>query len=580
MKRVLTSLLAFILALGLVGSNVSAVSFLSANEKSEVSSYQTYKKGITQETKYGNVKGYVNDEESALVWKGIPYAKAPVGDLRWKAPEDPAPFEGTFDATKAGNIAIQSSAQGIIGSEDSLNIDIYRPNTNKKNLPVLFFIHGGNNQTGTSQEITGESFVNDLEAIFVSVNYRLGPLGFNPLPALNTGNGLEDSGNYALLDIAKSLDWVKENIKSFGGDPNNVTISGFSAGGRDVMAALASPIFEGKFHKAIAFSGGMTMADQDDSVKVFAKAIAPLVVKDGVKSTEEEAYQWLQTEDEAVKEYLYSLSADRLSGLMSNAAIRMSVFPHLYNDGVVLPKEKFDTKNYNSVPLIMLTGTSEFSFFAWGDPYFASSVQDGSLLTDKTKYAEYSFAKKYGSDLYKLFNTQESAEKMYDSYKAPIYTVEIPFGEELTGATDMMSVFGSFHGVFVPLLDSNNKSYLSMMRESYSLDGAKELSVQFKQYLANFLHDHKGNPNGKKLTDWEAWTKKKPSNLVLTADETNAIAEMSVVTTDKLDVIQEIENDTSISSEAKEKIVREVLNGRWFSAELDEFYENKSLWVE
>ncbi|MFC0475284.1 carboxylesterase family protein [Robertmurraya beringensis] len=571
MKRVVKYLLALMLAVGLVGSNVSAASLNSTNEKTQVSSSQSYKKGITQETTYGNVKGYVNVEENALVWKGIPYAKAPVEDLRWKAPEDPAPFEGTFDATKPGNIAIQSSAQGIIGSEDSLNIDIYRPNTNKKNLPVLFFIHGGNNQTGTAQEITGEAFVNDLDAIFVSVNYRLGPLGFNPLPALNTGNDLEDSGNYALLDIAKSLDWVKENIKSFGGNPNNVTISGFSAGGRDVMAALASPIFEGKFQKAIAFSGGMTMADQNDSVKVFAKAIAPLVVQDGKKSTEEEAYQWLQTDDEEVRKYLYSLSAERLSRLMSNAAIRMSVFPHLYNDGVVLPKEKFDTKNYNSVPLIMLTGASEFSFFAYGDPYFAGSV------LDKTKYAEYVFAKKFGSKLYGLFNTQESAEKMYDNYKAPIYTVEMPFGEELTKTTDM-SLFGSFHGVFVPLLDSNNKTYLSMMKESYSLEGAKELSSQFKEYLANFLH--KGTPNGKKLTEWNPWTKKKPASLILTANETNAIAKMSRVSTNKIDVIDEIEKDTSISSEAKKKIISEVLNGRWFSAELDEYYGNKSLWVE
>jgi para-nitrobenzyl esterase len=577
MKRVFAYLLALVLAVGLVGSNVSAAPIKSTNEKTDVSFSQSYKKGITQETKYGYIRGYVNEEENALVWKGIPYAKAPVGDMRWKAPENPTPFEATFDATNPGNNAIQSSAQGIVGSEDSLNLDIYRPNTNKKNLPVLFFIHGGNNQTGTSQEITGESFVNDLEAIFVSVNYRLGPLGFNPLPALNTGNGLEDSGNYALLDIAKSLDWVKGNIKSFGGDPNNVTLSGFSAGGRDVMAALASPIFEGKFQKAIAFSGGMTMANQEDSVKVFAKAIAPLVVQDGVKSSEEEAYQWLQTENEEVKEYLYSLSADRLSGLMSNAGIRMSVFPHLYNDGVVLPKEQFNTKSYNSVPLIMLTGTSEFSFFAWGDPYFASSVKDGSVLTDETKYAEFSFAKKYGSKLYGLFNTQESAEKMYDSYKAPIYTVEMPFGEGLTKTSDM-SIFGSFHGVFVPFLDSNNKSYLSMMKESYSLDGAKELSSQFKEYLANFLH--KGNPNGKKLTEWNAWTKKKPANLVLTANETKAFAEMSVVTTDKVDVIHEIEKDTTISTDAKKKIISEVLNGRWFSAELDEYYGNKSLWVE
>jgi para-nitrobenzyl esterase len=575
MNKFLKYLLALLLVVGFVGSDVAAAK--TSNQKEDASFSQSYKKGITQETQYGTVKGYENEEENTLVWKGIPYAKPPVDELRWKAPEDPAAFEGIFDATELGNIAIQSSATGIIGAEDSLNLDIYRPNTNKKHLPVLFFIHGGNNQSGTSQEITGDSFVNDVEAIFVSINYRLGPLGFNPLPALNTGDSLEDSGNYALLDIAQSLDWVKDNIESFGGDPNNITISGFSAGGRDVMAALPSPIFEGKFQKAIAFSGGMTMADQDESIKVFAKAIAPLVVEDRVKSTEEEAYQWLQKEDEDVREYLYSLSADRLSGLMSNAAIRMSVFPHLYNDGVVLPEEKFNTANYNSVPLIMLTGTTEFSFFAFGDPYFGKYLQDGSLFTDETKFAEFEFAKKYGSKLYSLFNTQESAETMYDNYKAPIYTIQIPFGEDLTATTDM-DLFGSYHGVFVPLLDSNNKTYLSLMKESYELEGAKELSSQFKEYLANFLH--KGDPNGAKLTEWHKWTEKKPANLVLTANETNAYAEMSEVTITKEDVIDEIEQDTTISPDAKKKIVSEVLNGRWFSAELDEYYGNKNLWIE
>ncbi|MFC4322583.1 carboxylesterase family protein [Litchfieldia salsa] len=576
MSKLLKYLLALLLVVGFVGSDVVAAK--SYNAKEQVSNSDNYKKGIIQETKYGPVKGYENVEENTLVWKGIPYAKPPVDELRWKAPEEPAPFDGIFDATEFGHIAIQNSASGIIGEEDSLNLDIYRPNTNKKHLPVFFFIHGGNNQSGKSGEITGDAFVNDVEAIFVSINYRLGPLGFNPLPALNTGDRLEDSGNYALLDIAQSLDWVKENIESFGGDPNNITISGFSAGGRDVMAALASPIFEGKFQKAIAFSGGMTIADEDDSIKVFAKAIAPLVVEDQVKSTEEEAYQWLQQEDEAVREYLYSLSADRLSGLMGNAAIRMSVFPHLYNDGYVLPKEKFETSDYNSVPLMMLTGTSEFSFFAFGDPYFARSLQDGSLFTDETKRAEFEFAKKYGSDLYTLFNTQESAETMYDNYKEPIYTIQIPFGEDMKTTTDM-DLFGSFHGIFVPLLDSNNQTYLPLMRQSFELEGAKELSSQFKNYVANFLH--KGNPNnGPKLTKWDNWTKENPATLVLTANDTDAYAHMSEVTMTKNDVIKEIEQDTTISAEAKKKIVSEVLNGRWFSAELDAYYQNEDLWIK
>src|SRR5699024_12236744 len=99
----------------------------------------------------------------------------------------------------------------------------------------------------------------------------------------------ENSGNYTLLDILKSLDWLANNIENFGGDSNNITVAGFSAGGRDVMAMLSSPIFEGKFQKAISFSGGLTFADESASQTVFAKAISTLVVEDGIKDSEEEA---------------------------------------------------------------------------------------------------------------------------------------------------------------------------------------------------------------------------------------------------------------------------------------------------
>ena len=204
-------------------------------------------------------------------------------------------------------MGIQLSGSDIIGSEDCLNLDIYRPNTDETNLPVLLFIHGGNNQTGTSSEIDARKLAVNANCIVVSINYRLGALGFNSLPALKTGDINEDSGNYTLLDIAKSLDWINENIEAFGGNPNNITASGFSAGDRDIMAMLISPIFEGKFQKAIAFSGGMTISDPEESAQIIAKAIAPLVIEDNVKETEEDAYNWLLTDDTEVKYYLYSL---------------------------------------------------------------------------------------------------------------------------------------------------------------------------------------------------------------------------------------------------------------------------------
>ncbi len=434
-----------------------------------------YKKPFRKQ-KYREVPEYLDEKGATLVWKGIPYAKPPVGDLRWKEPQNLEPLDQPFITKEPGDVCIQSSADGVIGSEDCLYLDIYRPKTDKENLPVLVFIHGGNNQTGQSDEITGgEAFVNDLDVIYVSINYRLGPLGFNPLVALNTGNKLEDSGNYTLLDIAKSLDWINENIEGFGGgDPANVTVAGFSAGGRNVMTMLTSPLFENKFHKAMVFSGGMTMADPEDSRKVFANAIAPLVVEDGKKETEEEAYKWLQTGHEEVKEYLYSLSAERLSELMSGAAIRMSTFPHLYSDGgVVLPKEQFDTTTFIEVPLIMTTGTSEFSMFAMEDPYFTTSLE-GNEHTDEEKQAELEFVLKYGSLLYGLFNTQESATRLIDHYNAPIYTLKLPFGDE-ESITPGLKEYRSFHGVFVPLLDTNNTTMLPMFQEDYQLEGGPEI---------------------------------------------------------------------------------------------------------
>ena len=166
-------------------------------------------------TQYGPVVGL--DQGESLVWYGIPYGAAPVGELRWQAPQ--AYQYTTFP----------------LGTEDCLKLDVYTtPNAHK--LPVLVFIHGGNNQTGNTKEILGSELVVRDNCVFVTLDYRLGLFGFNCLPALCRGS--DDTGNFTLLDIAKALDWVKDNIAQFGGDADNITISGFSAGGRDVMAML------------------------------------------------------------------------------------------------------------------------------------------------------------------------------------------------------------------------------------------------------------------------------------------------------------------------------------------------------
>lgn len=528
---------------------------------------------LIRETQFGSVMGYEEDE--ALIWQGIPYGGDTSGENRWQAPTDPQPWSETLDATQAGVVALQAGADGVTGSEDALNLDIYRPNNETEDLPVLVYIHGGNNQTGQAQEISGKSFVSSQDAIVVSVNYRLGPLGFNPLPALKTGSDEENSGNYAMLDLAKSLDWIRANIGEFGGDSNNITVSGFSAGGRDVMAMLISPLFEGKFDKAISFSGGMTIADEEKSQDIFAESIAPLVVEDGVKNDEDQAKKWLLTSDEEVKDYLYNLDGIRLVGLMSNAGIRMDVFPHLYNDGTIIPTEGFDTETYNSVPLIMLTGEQEFSLFSRFDPYFAEAVSDGSIDTDQDISGQYDFVNKYGGQLYSLFNLEDSAIKMTSNYNAPIYGMEILFGENPDYISEEMAKIGSFHGVFVPLLDTDSESYAELVTDSYESQGAKELSVMFQNYIYEFISS--GNPNGENLTEWTEWQKDADENILfLDADDSVAIAKMGKKEFDYASVLAAIENDRSITEEQKADLLSEVMNGRWFSYELDKKYHNLS----
>lgn len=534
-----------------------------------------------QSTAFGQVQGFRDERHRALVWQGIPYAAPTSGAQRWKAPSDPRPWSGALDATRPGDVAIQADGGTIKGTEDALNLDLYRPDHAQSKLPVIVYIHGGNNQTGKSTEITGNTLVNEANAVFVSVNYRLGPLGFNPLPALKTGTAEENSGNYALLDIAKSLDWVKDNIERFGGDPDNVTVAGFSAGGRDVMAMLASPLFDGKFDKAISFSGGMTIADEDDSAKTFAEAIAPLAVADGKKATEAEAARWLLTSGSDVREYLYSLSGDRLSRLMGNAGIRMSVFPHLYGDGTVLPREGFETTAYNDVPLLMLTGAREFSLFGRFDPYFADSLADGTIDTDPTTITKYNFMNKYGGELYSLFNVQDSAQKMFDRYKADIYGMQIDFGSDAYAVGPDMSKLGAFHGVFVPLLSPGNANYDSVVGSAYDLPGADALGRTFRAYIANFVHG--GDPNGAGLTPWKPWTPQNAlsgeSMLILDANRRAAVSYRSAPAFTYDGVLAAMRADRSVSEADKAELIAEVLNGRWFSGRLDQSFGTQSTWV-
>ncbi|MGI6577478.1 MAG: carboxylesterase/lipase family protein [Eubacteriales bacterium] len=218
----------------------------------------------------GLVKGIPAGNPSYTVFRGIPYAKPPVGPLRWQAPVDPEPWEGirncdTFPPTAIINEQEPGSFYQkeffpcpMPMSEDCLYLNIWTPTTSPDaRLPVMMWIHGGGYMGGYSYEMEfdGEAFCR-RDVILVTVTYRLGPLGFLAHPDLSKGSANGVSGNYGILDQIQALKWIQKNIAAFGGDPDNVTIFGQSAGGGSVQCLVTSPLTKGLFRRAICQSAG------------------------------------------------------------------------------------------------------------------------------------------------------------------------------------------------------------------------------------------------------------------------------------------------------------------------------------
>lgn len=211
----------------------------------------------------GAVRGTA--EDGLMVFKGIPFAEAPVGARRWQAPVPKAPWEGVREATAFGPACFQpeSKLNNIYAanpypmSEDCLSLNIWSP-ANAKNAPVFFWIYGGALWGGASRDpMYDGARMARRGVVVVSINYRLGVLGWLAHPELSKENASGLSGNYGLLDQIEALRWVQRNIASFGGDPTNVTIAGESAGGLSVMYLMASPPARGLFARAIAESAYM-----------------------------------------------------------------------------------------------------------------------------------------------------------------------------------------------------------------------------------------------------------------------------------------------------------------------------------
>ena len=297
----------------------------------------------------GDVRGVRTEDKAVEVFAGIPYAKPPVGELRWSEPQKADPWEGVLEADhfapmsmQTRNLPIYDSLAQIIGyhdykislddnwrapvSEDSLYLNIWRPAGAKQGdkLPVMVYIHGGSLQTGQPwyQDYSGEGLARE-GVIVVNMGYRLGIFGFFASEELAAESPNGTTGNYGLLDQIMALEWVRDNIEAFGGDPSNVTLSGESAGSACVTALCTSPLAKGLFRRVLAESSTVTAPQPAHSFRLFDEAL-----KAGKRTMEKYGAKSIAD--------LRAVPADKIAG-------ELSVHHHITVDGYVLTETPYES---------------------------------------------------------------------------------------------------------------------------------------------------------------------------------------------------------------------------------------------
>jgi para-nitrobenzyl esterase len=328
---------------------------------------------LTIQLESGIVEGNLDGEARRFL--AIPYAKPPVGELRFKAPEPAEPWSGVRHETRFPASCPQLADQGAPASmiEDCLYLNVWAPPAGVSDAPVMVWIHGGGNFSGGSgipipntSELwyNGRVFAERQGVVLISIQYRLGPLGFNAHPALADEG--EPLGNQGLRDQRLALEWVRDNVARFGGDPDNVTIFGESAGSADVCYHVVSPLSRGLFHRAISQSGGCTIRSTGAEAAA-ATAGEGMVAYGEALGCPAGADQLACLRDASVEDILGSaMQPDPGSGEVAMATWRFGAV--IDGEGGFLPdapRALFDAGDVAQVPYLLGANHDEGTTFTW-----------------------------------------------------------------------------------------------------------------------------------------------------------------------------------------------------------------------
>jgi para-nitrobenzyl esterase len=479
------------------------------------------------------------------VWLGIPYGLPPAGPWRWKAPRPVPPWTEIRRAFEGGapspqrRLAVSPDGAARLetfGDEDCLYLNVWAPAQNGSgSKPVMVWIHGGGNNLGQGDSYDGGRLAVTQDVVVVTFNYRLGLFGWCAHPALRAGadDDRERSGNFAVLDQILALEWVRDNIGAFGGDPCNVTIFGESAGGWNVFALLGSPAAAGLFHRAIVQSGGdvtVTHATGENFVddpepgeaKSSGEILLALLVEDGVAPERAAAKAVLAgMPHDAVASYLRAKTfADltRVSDALGFAyplLHSLAGFPHLFRDGVVLPAEgvcgAIAAGRYNKVPIMLGSNRDEYRLMLplSGGATFARPLPTGMafIIEDKERYG---LAAEYLSRLWKADSVDEPALALECSQPGAVFAYRFDWDELLPAPWLDGIALGACHGLDVPFV-FGHRALGAEFVQMRLFDPANErsfemLSAAMMSYWAEFART--GDPGHGRdggLPVWRPW---------------------------------------------------------------------------
>ncbi len=438
-------------------------------------SNQTFSETIT--TSSGKINA--DKQGNIYVYEDIPYAKPPIGVLRWKAPRELTstkvilPKENNFCIQRPSNLGGADGETNFVGSEDCLYLDIFSPTREiNEKLPVMFWIHGGGNTSGLKDLYDFSKMVKKYNVIVVRVNYRLGPFGWFTHPAVQSfQEGDDKTSNFGTLDLIMALKWVQKNISLFGGDPHNVTIFGESAGGHNVLSLLATNKAKGLFDKAISMSGYTTSISTQDAFNPKNESSTSnyssnMVVGKLIDQHDIDSFSG-DTLIEKTREMLLSLSSEDFFQIYIGRESYEEI-PLMTADGIVIPKvglrNALSMKEYvNNVPTIAGSNRDEVKLWLATARYFVDLEYSfiGSILripkvklNNESSFEAFNY---YRSSAWKIRGVDDPLRSLAKTGNKNLYAYRYDWDDHRRlVVADFKKLIGAAHATEIPLLTGNS----------------------------------------------------------------------------------------------------------------------------